>query len=138
MVDLHQFEVKHSDDGAKHDMELHCTRCGEHLCDVEHGDTLDILVGMARDHACARLLSPREQEDDDTYAGLTDKKCGECGELMRRVDDGFMCDRCGHHDEACRHYSDGKIPPYVTKCACRVCDPAHDCGCFSCQPLKVS
>ena len=52
MAELNRFKVVVSDDGAKRDPELHCTMCGEHLCDVEHGDTLETLVDVADNHVC--------------------------------------------------------------------------------------
>lgn len=47
---LEHVVAKHSDDAAKHDMELVCTQCDEVLCDIEDGDTLTVLVSMATDH----------------------------------------------------------------------------------------
>jgi hypothetical protein len=43
---------KHSEDPAKHDMELHCSTCGQALCDVQDGDDAWILVLTALDHTC--------------------------------------------------------------------------------------
>ena len=39
-----------SHDTAKIDLELVCAWCGGHVCDIESGDDLAILVGVARDH----------------------------------------------------------------------------------------
>jgi hypothetical protein len=47
---LEQFETLQSDDEVKTDLELTCRECGEHVCDVEHGDTLGVLVRTADGH----------------------------------------------------------------------------------------
>lgn len=47
---LEQFETLASDDSVKTDLELTCRVCRERVCDVEHGDTLSVLVGVAVDH----------------------------------------------------------------------------------------
>ncbi len=57
---LSRFEARVSDDTVKRDPELVCSRCDEVLCDIEHGDTLDVLVGVATDHRCGET-----GEDDD-------------------------------------------------------------------------
>lgn len=44
------FEAVASDDDLKRDLELTCTKCGEHVCDVEHQDSLSTLENVARDH----------------------------------------------------------------------------------------
>lgn len=49
---LRHFEIRDSDDPAKHDLELYCSRCGEHICDVQHMDTLGVLADVAIDHVC--------------------------------------------------------------------------------------
>lgn len=43
-------EARASDDPVKQDLELTCTLCQKALCDIEDGDTLSVLTGMARDH----------------------------------------------------------------------------------------
>lgn len=43
-------EARASDDPAKRDLELTCTMCGAVLCDIEHGDTLSVLMSMGREH----------------------------------------------------------------------------------------
>lgn len=50
-----------SDDAAKHDLELVHTRCGERLCDAEHGDLLPTLASMVTDHdpTCPKRRSKR-------------------------------------------------------------------------------
>ncbi|MGW2654430.1 hypothetical protein ACWC1D_12365 [Streptomyces sp. NPDC001478] len=50
------YPIQVSNDPAKRDFELVHTACGASLCDVEHGDTLPMLVGMVEDHAaeCGR------------------------------------------------------------------------------------
>jgi hypothetical protein len=53
-----QFEIRISDDTAKLDPELICTKCDMILCGVEHMDTLSCLVSVAEDHAthgCQKL-----------------------------------------------------------------------------------
>lgn len=40
-----------SDDSVKQDLEVICDACGVHLCDAEHGDTLETLAEVAREHA---------------------------------------------------------------------------------------
>lgn len=34
-------------------LQVRCDICRAHLCDAEPGDPLHVLVGIARDHACA-------------------------------------------------------------------------------------
>lgn len=52
MAELNRFVVAVSDDPVKRDPELRCAMCGEHLCDIEHGDTLETLVSVADNHVC--------------------------------------------------------------------------------------
>lgn len=47
---LHQFIVRMSDDPVKADRELYCQKCNTHLCDVQDGDTMDVLVSVTRHH----------------------------------------------------------------------------------------
>ncbi|MFF6829931.1 MULTISPECIES: hypothetical protein [Streptomyces] len=47
------YPMRRSADPAKRDMELIHDACGEHLCDVEHGDTLPVLAGVVTDHDAA-------------------------------------------------------------------------------------
>lgn len=49
---LSPFEARTSTDPVKTDLELTCLNCGAVVCDVEHGDTLDVLVRTAADHRC--------------------------------------------------------------------------------------
>jgi hypothetical protein len=49
---LGQFEALDSGDPAKDDLELVHTVCGLRLCDVQDGDELAVLIGMAADHDC--------------------------------------------------------------------------------------
>ena len=51
LPNLEHFETRASDDPVKADLELFCTECSTHLCDVEATDTLQILVAVAQDHA---------------------------------------------------------------------------------------
>lgn len=51
---LDAFKCVGSDDPAKIDLELKCDECGEHLCDIEAGDDLDILLDVATDHTCRK------------------------------------------------------------------------------------
>lgn len=43
--------MRASTDPLKRDLELTCNVCKQHVCDVEHGDELTTLTGIARDHA---------------------------------------------------------------------------------------
>jgi hypothetical protein len=52
-------QVRVSDDSAKRDHELWCLACEEHLCDVEHGDELGILVDVAMDHVASCVGTSR-------------------------------------------------------------------------------
>ena len=49
---LYRFECKQSDDEVKTDLEVTCTDCGAVICDVEAGDTLDVLARTADAHEC--------------------------------------------------------------------------------------
>lgn len=49
---LQQFECRQSEDDVKQELELTCTECDEHLCDVEAGDALATLVRVTLDHEC--------------------------------------------------------------------------------------
>ena len=46
------FVARASGDTVKRDLELTCAGCGETLCDIEAGDTLENLVGTTEDHDC--------------------------------------------------------------------------------------
>jgi hypothetical protein len=48
---LDRFEVRVTDP-LTDDPDLVCQGCGERVCTVEHGDTLEVLVGVASDHVC--------------------------------------------------------------------------------------
>lgn len=61
VVMLETIETRQSDDVVKTDLEVVCTRCDAHLCDVQHGDTLGTLAGLAYDHA---VNCPETGEDD--------------------------------------------------------------------------
>lgn len=50
MEKLEGFELRASEDTAKQDLELICTKCGEHLCDAQHGDELIVLAKVALSH----------------------------------------------------------------------------------------
>lgn len=50
MSDLSRYEARASDDPVKTDLELMCEDCGEHLCDIEHGDSIAVLVSVCNDH----------------------------------------------------------------------------------------
>jgi hypothetical protein len=54
---LEEFEIRQAEDDEgdftdKLDLELHHSPCGSHLCDVEHDDTLRVLLSVARSHTC--------------------------------------------------------------------------------------
>ena len=59
-IDYGDFETVASDDEVKTDLELTCMRCGGVVCDVEAGDDLHTLVGVATDHltTCPRKDQP--------------------------------------------------------------------------------
>lgn len=48
---LRNFQARASSDPVKTDLELTCLLCGESVCDIEHEDTLNILVDVAIEHA---------------------------------------------------------------------------------------
>lgn len=60
---LWNIEAMQSDDKEKRDLELTCTTCREHLCDVEPSDIFAVLMSMALDHIRERHLSPEGEED---------------------------------------------------------------------------
>jgi hypothetical protein len=47
---LRGFVLWQSSDDVKRDLEVICLTCGEHLCDAEHGDLLEILATAAASH----------------------------------------------------------------------------------------
>ena len=47
---LRDFQLRASEDPAKVDLELFCEACGTHICDAEHGDSLEVLASTALDH----------------------------------------------------------------------------------------
>ncbi len=47
---LRDFQLRVSEDPAKVDLELICEACGTHICDAEHGDSLEVLASTALDH----------------------------------------------------------------------------------------
>ncbi len=47
---LRGFALWQSSDDVKRDLELVCLTCGEHLCDAEHLDTLEVLANCAAGH----------------------------------------------------------------------------------------
>lgn len=49
---LNEFDIKHPEDPAKVCLELVHDRCGAVVCDVEDGDTLSLLAGVADSHHC--------------------------------------------------------------------------------------
>jgi hypothetical protein len=53
---LDEYQPLQSDDDVKRDLELTHMPCGTHLCDVEPGDEMSVLVGMCAGHArtCTR------------------------------------------------------------------------------------
>jgi hypothetical protein len=40
------------DDPAQHEPYMKCEKCGAHLCTIEEGDSLGVIVGVAEDHVC--------------------------------------------------------------------------------------
>ncbi len=66
MRELENFVATASDDPLKRDLELVCTKCKEVVCDIEDGDGLHILVGVAQDHIAVcegKPSSPDESEE---------------------------------------------------------------------------
>jgi hypothetical protein len=55
---LNDMKAVQSDDPLKRDLELTCTKCATVLCDIEHDDTLDVLVRIAHAHDCPRKDAP--------------------------------------------------------------------------------
>ena len=51
-IDLLEVELCVSEDSAKIDLEMTCSRCGKALCDVEGNDNLEVLVRVAKAHVC--------------------------------------------------------------------------------------
>lgn len=60
---LWNIEALQSEDEAKRDLELTCTTCREHLCDVEPSDIFAVLMSTALEHIRERHLSPESEED---------------------------------------------------------------------------
>jgi len=48
--ELRNFTLRASSDIVKTDLELTCERCGHHICDAQHDDSLETLAGTALDH----------------------------------------------------------------------------------------
>jgi hypothetical protein len=46
------FTFTWDNDPAQHEPFVVCGNCGAKLCTVEEGDTLDVIVSVAADHAC--------------------------------------------------------------------------------------
>ena len=46
------YVARQADDPVKRDLELIHAPCGQHLCDIEPGDTLASWIGVAADHTC--------------------------------------------------------------------------------------
>jgi hypothetical protein len=57
---LEYFIAKCADDSVKKDLELTCDLCQQHLCDIEAGDSLETLVGVASGHVCPGNANPEE------------------------------------------------------------------------------
>jgi hypothetical protein len=51
---MDQFQTLQSDDAVKTDLELTHITCGEHLCDVEDGDTMQELIAVVTGHVCGK------------------------------------------------------------------------------------
>lgn len=49
-VNLTEFAACNANDGVKRDLELIHVPCGTYLCDVEHGDGLQLLADVAAGH----------------------------------------------------------------------------------------
>ncbi len=53
--ELAHAELRVSDDHAKEDLELVCTGCETYFCDVQDGDTLEVLANTF-EHSCSNDL----------------------------------------------------------------------------------
>jgi hypothetical protein len=51
---LEEFKTLASDDQVKTDLELIHLPCGEHLCDVQDGDTMTVLLAVVAAHVCGK------------------------------------------------------------------------------------
>lgn len=72
--------IRTSNDPAKMDMELTCGRCTGVICDVEHDDTLDLLVRTAEGH----------------LAQCEPFECKHCGRTIYPVQGGlWVCPEAG-------------------------------------------
>ena len=79
--------IRSSDDPVKMDMELTCGRCTGVICDVEHDDTLDLLMRTATSHL-------------DGCEGLP---CKHCGHEIFKVDGAWVAPSAGTD----REFGDG-------------------------------
>lgn len=65
---LEQFVARQSDDDVKTDLELIHEPCGKQVCDIQHGDSLAVLVRTALGHeetSCPAYDADNEDENDD-------------------------------------------------------------------------
>ena len=100
MADLSRFEVRVSDDTAKPDPELYCLDCGERLCDVEHGDTLEILVDVVAVHLRLLECNPKKRT----------LECDHCGGPAIESKTGYFTDGDGEKCMTCEY------PGHVSVC----------------------
>lgn len=87
---LNAFKTLQSDDGVKRDLELTCTVCGEHLCDVEHDDELGVLVLVAQGHECPGAWTD-EAARELLRLETAFEAAGDDGRLAAKID--MLCAR---------------------------------------------
>lgn len=80
----------HDDDPAQLDPFMRCTLCGENLCTVEEGDSLDTILAVGDEHVCE---GPTADE----------AVCDECDATIPNVVGGSLLNR--HHDRSCSLYA---------------------------------
>lgn len=51
-MNLDNFVCRASSDSVKTDLELTCRKCEEHICDVEDGDSIQVLMDVIENHQC--------------------------------------------------------------------------------------
>jgi hypothetical protein len=82
-----------SSDPVKRDLELRCIVCDEHLCDVQHGDTIETLALLTLDHV--RATHGDHGETPPPAAADTREHDDECITRCPHGDDHDAC-RIGH------------------------------------------
>lgn len=65
MTRLSEFEARVADDEVKSDLELVHVPCGTHVCDIEHEDTIEVLVNVANNHTCPHPDTIAHEESEE-------------------------------------------------------------------------